>query len=202
MAIYKTPAHSKQPPQPLPPIALKQPPVSPDTDLGFMWSTFTNLNEWVRFSDAKAAAVLAADGAMVGAIATWLAGSHVGPVNHPVAVVWLISVVMSAFYSASYALSSLTPKLKTGENSSSLIFFADIERHFPTSAEFTAKIRKELADPDRAVTEIAQQVWANSKIATLKYARVAQAIYGLSLAVYMGFAGVVVLAVIRLTKGF
>jgi hypothetical protein len=174
------------------------PPASGEAELEFVWRAFTNLNDWVRFSDTKAAAVLAADGVIVASIATLLAGSHTSVFQRPLAIIWLAAIVIAAFYSAVNALTSISPRLKTSEESSSLVFYMDIDRGYPSSAAFTKTLREALANPDRAVTEIGQQVWANSKVASLKYRFVAKALNGLACAVYLGFTGILVLAVIRL----
>ena len=90
------------------------------------------------------------------------------------------------------------PRLKTSEDASSLVFFSHIARDYPSSAQFLSAIRLALADADRAVTEIGQQVWANSQVAAAKYNHVQKALKGLSCAVYLGFVGVIIFAIVRL----
>lgn len=195
-------------------------PTSSEGALDFMWQTFSNLNEWVRFSDAKAAAVLATDGVIVGALVSVLVGSRPDVLNSRFALIWITAIVIAASYSAAYALLSLMPQLKlsvkkrqtqsrdsdvieevdSSEESSSLVFFMDIEKKFPTSKEFHDTIQRSLAQPDRAVRELTQQVWANSAVAAVKYTRVSRAIGGLLVAAFLGFGGAIALAVYLLLK--
>lgn len=186
---------------------------TPEGALDFMWQAFSNLNEWVRFSDSKAAAVLAADGVILGAFASLLAGEGTNALHGTVVVLWLCSILVATFYSACYALWSLLPQLKVNlpkrrshptpvaaEDSSSLVFFMDIDKKFPTSKEFHDKINEALHDPAKAVQQISQQVWANSKVAAIKYSRVEKSLKGLVIAVPLGFIGVILLSVTRLLK--
>lgn len=179
----------------------------PEAEIEFMWRSFTNINEWVRFSDTKAAAVLAANGVIVGSIATWLAGSHIGVTGSWPVILWLGFIVIASFYSAAYSLWSLLPTLfvskhiaSTNKGKISLIFFADIARHFPTPEDYLLTVHKTLSDPQGAIAEISQQVWANSSVAEYKYVRVTNAIRGLAYAVCLGFFGIVILAALRLAR--
>lgn len=192
-------------------------PATPEGALEFMWQAFANLNEWVRFSDTKAAAVLAADAAIIGVAATLLAGNRPAFLDSPFAVVWMFTLAVGAFYSAVHALASLMPQLRlpgrnevppppsaqsttSSEESSSLVFFMDIEANFPSAREFHAAVSNALADPERAVFQISHQVWVNSRIAAIKYQRVSAAINGLFVTVCLGFVGVVVVAVCSLLR--
>ena len=185
---------------------------SADGALDFMWQAFGNLNEWVRFSDTKTAAVLAADGVIVSALATVLVGSKPHILETWPVILWVTLVMLAAFYSATFALGALMPQLRisrkpaarpteptdeadSSEESSSLVFFMDIDKKFPTAREFHATINEALTNPDRAVNEITQQIWANSKVAAVKYHRVTMALYGLLVSIVVGFCGALGLAV-------
>src|SRR5580658_9923838 len=93
-------------------------PSSPgQAEIDFVWRAFSNVNDWVRFSDAKAAAVLAADGVLVASIAAWLAGTHTSVLQSRVVVAWLGTIAVAAFYSAARAQCSLIPRHTTSEES-------------------------------------------------------------------------------------
>ncbi len=183
------------------------PPAGSESALEFMWQAFGNLNEWVRFSDTKAAAVLAADGVLIGALTTVLTGNRPHVLASTLALIWICAVILAAFYSAAYALASLLPQLRVKpkssgsdetssvEEASSLVFFADIDKAYPSAAKFHDTVRKALQDPERAVTEISHQVWANSKVAAVKYGRVTKSVSALLVAVYLGCIGVISLGI-------
>jgi hypothetical protein len=179
-------------------------PASSGAALEFAWRTFENLNQWVRFSDAKAAVLLAANGAITGALVSFVTGSKTALLQNPWNILWLLAVVALTLHSACNALGSLMPQLRirrrkkeppSSEESSSLVFFGDIADRFPSAAQFHEAVTEALANPDEGVAEICHQVWANSKVAAVKYRRVTNSVYGLTVALLVGFIGAVSLSV-------
>lgn len=154
------------------------------------WRLLNSTNEWVRFSDAKAAGALAGAGVLAGAVAT--AGlSHSYAASGQVAVIFIALAGLAALVAAGLAVYSLIPTLRRGPKDS-LIYFDHVARHYRGNAEGHARaVHDLLADEDRYLEELAGQVWANSLVARSKFLASGWALLMLGLGVMLAGVGAV-----------
>ena len=97
----------------------------------------------------------------------------------------IIGIILTCISIVS-AIICITPTLKIGTKSNSVIFFANIAENFETCNEYEKKALDVLIDENHAAAQIAQQVWANSKVALKKYKAVAWATYSLEGTILIG----------------
>ena len=140
-----------------------------------LWRTLQTINEWTRFADAKAAAVLTADGVLIG-LAAGLLKDHWEPLKTHrfillVAIVGIVAMIVSSIGCVMCIIPKLT--VKGGTGSGSRLFFDHIAQN--DQATYLASAI-DLADDERAFREVATQVWANAKVAREKHREVALAI--------------------------
>ncbi len=160
-----------------------------------LWKIYENVQGLIRHSDAKAGAILVADGA----IATILLS------NVPVlaatctqsAIVHLLILAGSVllFLSAIFAGISIIPAVDVGDPAS-LIYFNHIAHFYPTYDAYAQAV-KDALDRDTIRDDLSRQVWIISKVAQKKYRHVARSIgcFGFSLLVFMVSLGVATLAI-------
>ena len=145
------------------------------------WKALQQVNEWIRFADAKAAAVLAASGILGGLVAK-SAPTSINFSSQP--LVALLTVSALAFVGGAVALSLcvFAPALNTGEPRS-LLYFDHVARQYSQSPRrFSEHLATLLSHESDYTKQVAQQVWANSVIARKKFRRVALAVYALGIA--------------------
>jgi hypothetical protein len=141
------------------------------------WRIFENINGWIRFSDAKALALLTVNGVLVGLLT--LLDTDATVWTSVAAVATLTLAAISIFYAAA----CLNPTLKIGQ-SDSIIFYGHIAKRLHPGAtsdeaervrkEFDADFCRTVTEPEELVGEVADQVWANSRIAWKKYRLITQ----------------------------
>jgi hypothetical protein len=155
------------------------------------WRSLQQVNEWIRFADAKAVAVLAGSGVLGGVLVTRV------PVlddfkAHGVRAVLLSAAIVCVGISALLSLQILAPRLRTGE-SRSLIYFDHIARRY--EGERNAFVDNYIAlieHDDDLVRQVADQIWSNSRVARHKFRRVSFAIWFLGAAMVLaGLAALV-----------
>ncbi|WP_088998256.1 Pycsar system effector family protein [Micromonospora echinofusca] len=153
------------------------------------WKALGQVNEWIRFADAKAAAVLAASGVLGGLLVKRIP-RLADFKDEPVYAGLLVVAILCLGGAALIASRILAPRLRTGE-ARSLIYFDHVARRYGGDRRgyvdtFTALT----ADEERFERHLAEQVWANSKVARAKFRRVAVAIYLLGAAMLSSGAAV------------
>jgi hypothetical protein len=155
-----------------------------------LWNTYNSINEWIRFSDAKAGAVVLIQGVIIGAILQ--NGTQIDAIvtkNAIHSILGLVTIFLF-FYSFSLALICLNPSLDPAElarfrrkplksDKSSLIFFGDIAAR-PDFATFQSEINTRFSDEKDFAGQLSNQIWINSKIATRKYQAVEKSIRALA----------------------
>jgi len=145
-----------------------------------MWRTYETVNEWIRLADAKATAVLGAEGVLAGVLFTDLLNQGT--------FAWYEWVLLGLFAtSASVSiwccLKCLSPTLAVGEPTS-LVYFAHIAQRYQRPGDYATEAHKAWADGDTACSEIGNQIWANSRVAWGKYRRVTCAIRSFAVSVF------------------
>ncbi|MEW5821805.1 MAG: Pycsar system effector family protein [Cyanobacteriota bacterium] len=132
-----------------------------------LWKTFEATNEWIKFSDAKAGFVLAANGIFVTIIVSYLV-EHKAFVSDNwllviLFVIWLILAVLSTVYS----ILCLNPTLVTKQKDS-LIFFMHIAKNFDSPDDYNNAVSEKYSDDNEIFNQLTNQVWAVSKVAEYK----------------------------------
>lgn len=142
-------------------------PPNPDPD--HAWRALALMNEWIRHSDAKAGVTLA----FVGVLGT-MTFNLVKDFHPRDAVFDTLTVVACTLLVLTAALCvwTLTPRLKDRDADSEAInrlFFASIDRHFRGERKRYSEVLRTLAaDPVELVADLADQIHANARIATVK----------------------------------
>ena len=157
-----------------------------NTTIETLWKTYNVINEWIRFSDTKAGAILAANGIIASIVLPKLSDHKVFLNNHPTLLILLMMGITTAFISIILSIICLNPTLKIGTKTNSVIFFANIAENFQTHDEYEKNALDVLIDEKHAAAQIAQQVWANSKVALKKYKAVVWATYSLEGTILIG----------------
>lgn len=171
------------------------PPAEPATsDLNVameqQWRIFAVVNEWVRFADAKAGLLLAADGVIFTLACGPIASNREYLTKHQSALFFVIAASIFLIVSTAYSLSCVFPKTKP-PGGNSLIFFETIAR---SNALVYRQNARRLSDPQVAYDEVSAQVWAVSKVASRKHRQIAWAVRSLMVALVCGLAAAIAIA--------
>jgi hypothetical protein len=133
-----------------------------------LWNIFSNINDWVRFADTKAAAVIAGQGAIFALAIPRLLANRTTITHHFWLMVLLgVSLILAAL-TLLYALKCIIPRLKVGE-AKSLIFFGHIAQAFDDAKTYRQFVDRQLLEPDGLRDHLAHQIWSNSIVAWAKY---------------------------------
>lgn len=132
-----------------------------------LWNTYNTLNEWVRFSDTKATALLAINGVITGFYFSNITELKSILTEKPIVCFPLLMVVIFIFLSTLFSMFCIVPRLKISRKDS-LIFFSDIAKNYSNAEDYGKAIEKSLTGGNFN-KEISPQIWANSKVATKKY---------------------------------
>jgi hypothetical protein len=144
------------------------PPPGPDQ----AWKLLAITNEWVRHADTKTGVTLAFGGATAAMLLnlvkdhtwTWKLSASASLAS--------VALILTAFF----ATLALFPRVKArrdrsaDEEAVNLLFFGDISRHYGKDRPSYRDVLSVLtADSTRLTGQIADQVHANARIATLKF---------------------------------
>lgn len=155
------------------------------------WKSLTQVNEWIRFADAKAGAVLAASGVLGGLLVTSIPSREDFAI-HVVRSILLSAAIVCVGASTLITLRILAPRLRTGE-ARSLIYFSHIARRYADDRNaFVENFLSLVNDGDRHAEHVAEQIWANSRVAHQKFKSVTFAIYLLGVAMVAAGSAVAV----------
>ncbi len=138
-----------------------------------LWKTYTVINEWIRFADAKAGALLAVNGVLIGAALGKIDGKQQFHPDQRLYWIALVLAVLCAIFlivSAACSLWCINPILKLKNQDSakkSTIYFEHIASA-ETQKEFYGRILA-VKGEQKAFEEIADQVLAVSKVAKTKH---------------------------------
>jgi pycsar effector protein len=160
----------------------------------FLWRIYGQINEWIRFADAKAGALLAADVVMIVAAIQSFKDHKDVLMGH--VVLWFPGILSLVGLSASAfcCLMCILPRTRAIAGKS-VIFFGDIARGY-TSLDAYLQSASTLGDENRAFDEISRQVWENARIAEHKHLWIARAVwsifFGLVVALVVGIGAALV----------
>ena len=133
-----------------------------------LWQTFSQTNEWVRYSDGKAVALLGIQGVLIGLAVTFLKDFLTGTSLSVVSMVLFIAGLIFIVTAVICTFLCLTPRLKNSGKISP-IFFQSIAANFNKPEDYRQFITENFNTDENASKALAEQVHANSKIATIKF---------------------------------
>ena len=138
-----------------------------------LWKTLTTINEWVRFSEGKAVALLTAQGVLIAVLSQiLLTGNQIfGTIESLLSGIAIILNTASMFFS----FLCLNPRLKLRGGISPL-FFGSIASSFKDSIEYYEFYRSKMNTDETISKELCGQIFVNSQIANRKYRHVAYSI--------------------------
>lgn len=142
-------------------------------DSSDLWQTLHLVNEWTRFADAKAGAVLAA-GAGVGSLLLTSLGDPQSVLRQSSAlgIVLLVSSLVASGGAVVSALICLNPRVDPEDTEwESNLFFGAIAKH-ESSQAYLDNVRSRGDSRDR---DLAHQIRENARIADFKFRWVARA---------------------------
>jgi hypothetical protein len=138
-------------------------------ELDDSWKQLQQVNEIVRYADAKAGLILTLNGVLVGLVAVRLQTNGFLD-DHPGSAALLIVAMALLTISVGFDIAAVMPRLVAPGQQSSLLHFDYIgERFAGRQADFVDEFVKLSHDPDLLQREIAAQVWANSVVARRKH---------------------------------
>jgi len=147
----------------------RSPAVGAPPDPDHAWKALSLVNEWIRHSDAKAGVTLAFTGALGAMLFNLVRESTTRSFPYDVVV---IAGCCFLLLTAGLCAWTLTPRVNDRDadpESINRLFFASISRHFKGERlRYTEVISTLTSDPRELVKDLADQIHANARIATLK----------------------------------
>lgn len=140
-----------------------------------MWKTYDVINGWIKFSDTKAGAILAANGAILTIAFSKSIDNKDFILDNQFLLISLSLGFLFGLISMIFAILCLGPTLRIGE-SKSLIYFGHIAQKYDSFNRYKIDVAASFRDESGSIDQITNQVWANSKIAWKKYINVSRAI--------------------------
>jgi hypothetical protein len=157
--------------------------------LEIMWRTYDTVNGLIKFSDTKAGAILAINGAILAIVFSKVIEHREFIIENNVILITLILGFISGIISIFFCIISLYPSLDRG--GSSLIYFGNIAINYNNYNTYKLDVTNAFRDEMDEMDQITEQVWVNSRIAWNKYVRVSWAIrFFLFLVIFFCIAGI------------
>jgi hypothetical protein len=122
--------------------------------------SLNRITDWLKYEEAKNAALITLDGVGAGLILQWLSG---GSAQTAGVTPWLKGSLVALLISLLISLSSFYPVTK-GKNN--ILFFYDIARTEPE--DYLTDLSAAVKDPARIQLAYAREIVTNSEIAVLK----------------------------------
>lgn len=155
-----------------------------------MWKTYVVINEWIRFSDTKAVALLAANGTIL----TIVFSKSIDNSEYLLKNFIILDIIIFGFVfgliSIIYAILCLNPTLNVGEPKS-LIYFGHIAKRYDNCNRYRIEVMAAFKDDSGIIDQITNQVWANSKVSWKKYVNITWAIrFFMGAIIFFALAGI------------
>ncbi|WP_432893397.1 Pycsar system effector family protein [Kribbella sp. CA-245084] len=136
-----------------------------------LWQVLQTVNDWIKFADAKAGAVLAGDGVLIAVVAQ--SSDDVTALLLPALVVAVLSGLL--------ALWAVVPRLGLVYPASPF-YFNHVASQCEDAKAYREWILPTLRDPAALEQTLSDQIWAMSRVARVKYRWVRFATWLLGLA--------------------
>ena len=134
-----------------------------------LWRTLQCTNEWLRYSDTKATALLGIQGILLGIFGTHL-HSQVEPQSKAEWIVLCVACALNVL-SILFSFLCLNPRLKL-KGGLSPFYFGSIAQNFSHSGEYENHVAEALEDDSDLAHELCGQIYVNSCIADRKFRHV------------------------------
>jgi len=138
-----------------------------------LWKTLGSINEWVRFSEGKAIALLAAQGVLIGVLSQNLLLDDFS-LNAKESITVGLALAFNGG-SMFFAFLCLNPRIKL-KGGISPLFFGSIASSFKASNEYFDYYNEKMSNEESISKELCGQIFVNSQIANRKYRNVAYSI--------------------------
>ncbi|MDG3546260.1 Pycsar system effector family protein [Methanobacterium formicicum] len=141
-------------------------------NINSLWNIYNTVNEWIKFSDTKAAVVLATNGVILSLFFSNIF-NYIKIEQLTILIIILIIIGTTAgLFSIIFAILCLVPNTNNYKLKS-LIFFGDIAK-FESPEKYSDEVGKKLFNDLKR--QISQEIWINSRIASNKYDNVSYSI--------------------------
>lgn len=147
-----------------------------------LWKTFSAVNEWVRFSDSKAGAILVANGILAGFGVPAVVSVYQELPDDYLLLAIVLAGIASVLVSSGFCLKCLNPSLRAVQQSS-LIYFSHIAQQFADANSYAERLRERMGEVNWLEDELTNQIWSNSTVANGKFTDVAWATGALAAAI-------------------
>lgn len=151
-----------------------------DESLESIWKTYSSILEWIKFSDTKAAVILTANGVILSITYSNISKFFSLLFVNSYSIIFFISLLIGIILSITsivYSIKCLVPRTNTEKNNKpNLIYFKDINDHFDSSKQYAKTATKLFFNESELKDQLFIQIFVNSKIATIKYEKVENAI--------------------------
>lgn len=140
---------------------------SAPVDAAEAWKAVGLVNDWVKHAESKAAATMAGAGVAGGVLYNLVkTQKHADPFLAATATATAVAVLLAA----ACALTALWPRLRAAEKPTSSLYFEHIARKHKDSPDaYVAEFKALARDPEALLEQLAQQIWANARVAKKKY---------------------------------
>jgi len=142
------------------------------TQIESLWETLKSVNDWIKFSDTKALALLGFQVVFLGFILSKALGSQFREMNSPLTYLVLMAAFALNAGSITWTFKCLNPRLKM-IGGVSPIYFGTISEKFKNSRQYRDFFKKNFSHEEDIEDELAGQVYMNSTIAWKKFRCVA-----------------------------
>ena len=144
------------------------------------WKFYTLIIDWIKFSDTKAAAILAINGVIFGLIFRNIFEIMQNfPEKNLYVGLSIIFGIITGILSIFYCVYCLFPN--TGNNKPSIFFFGHISKNYSNVEDYKKDFQKIISLNPMLNLQISEQIWEVSRIALNKYERVKWAM------IFLGF---------------
>ena len=133
-----------------------------------LWQVLLQTNEWVRYSDGKAVALLGIQGVLIGLFLLFLRDLNQGAGLTPASTALLSAGIVCILASMVFTFLCLTPRLKSGGKASP-IFFWYVAASFKTPKDYSQYLGENFSTEEQISEVLAEQIHANSRIASVKF---------------------------------
>jgi hypothetical protein len=145
------------------------------------WKALGLVNDWLRHAEGKAGATLAALGVTGGLLYNLVKSQeNISVFLAIVSTLCGLAVITGGVF----ALLALKPRLRSQEEATSRLYFDHIARRHPgvNPAPYQQELVVLVQSSSNLIAEIGQQIWSNSKVASVKYKWTAYALVSLAIA--------------------
>ena len=134
------------------------------------WRTYQTVNEWTRFSDAKAGALLTVYGVLYTLIYSNANDVYLAINSSKLICVLTVCCFIASFFSMYFAFKCLNPRL-SNPNPRSTIYFGHISQNVNYNA-YLSQATAVFNNEDQTSEHLAEQIFINSTIAWKKFKNV------------------------------